>query len=272
MSTTPATVERIGKKYRLPGGTTELQTLLKQELDAVFVHTPTETHYDIVMECLSHGVPVYVDKPLSYEWKQTMEMASMAEKKGLLLAVGFNRRFAPRYMEAKSWVEQVGGFEWCTAQKHRTYQQNYSAELTLYDDLIHMTDLLLWLGGTDYHLNTHIQNVDEKGRLLQASGSLSFGSSVGTYSMVRQAGYDMEKLELHGNGRSVEIMNLESAVFYEKEALAKSKFFSKWETLLQRRGFAGAVEHFLQSLNAPEQCSIRADLVLKSHRLVKELL
>lgn len=272
MSTTDTTVEQVGKKYRLPGGTTRLATLLAQGLDAVFVHSPTETHYDIVKSCLLQGIPVYVDKPLSYEWGESVELASIAEKKGLLLAVGFNRRFAPLYREAKSWVEQAGGFEWCSAQKHRTRLQTTSAKVTLYDDLIHMLDLLIWLGGTAYDRATHFQKVDDAGRLLHASGSLSFNSFVGTYSMVRQSGFDLEKLELHGNGRTVEVTNLESANFYEKGALPQWKSFGSWENILYRRGFAGVVEHFLQCLDDPQECSIRADLVLETHKLVEKLI
>ena len=272
MSTTDTTVVQVGKKYRLSGGTTQLATLLAQELDAVFVHSPTETHYEIIKKCFLQGIPVYVDKPLSYEWEQSVELASLAEKKGLLLAVGFNRRFAPLYMEAKSWVDQVGGFEWCSAQKHRTRQQSCSAKLTIYDDLIHMLDLLIWLGGTSYTREIHLQNVDEAGRLLHASGSLSFNTSVGTYSMARQSGFDLEKFELHGNGRSVEVTNLQSANFYEKGALPQSKTFGSWETTLYRRGFVGVVEHFLQCLDSPQECSIRADLVLETHQLVEKLI
>lgn len=40
--------------------------------------------------------------------------------------------------------------------------------------------------------------------------------SVGMYSMVREAGVDLEKLELHGNGRSVEVADLDQAILYEK--------------------------------------------------------
>ena len=91
MSSTPATVERMKTKYRIPFGTTKLDELFALGLDAVFVHSPTSTHYDIAMKCMAQGVAVYVDKPFSYEWAESVEMASYAERKGVLLAAGFNR-------------------------------------------------------------------------------------------------------------------------------------------------------------------------------------
>lgn len=271
MSSTPATVERMKKKYRIPYGTTNLDELLAQGLDAIFVHSPTSTHYDIAMKSIEQGVAVYVDKPLSYDWAQSAQMASYAERKGVLLAAGFNRRFAPLYMEAKQWLQEAGGFDWCSAVKHRIKQQGHSAKETLYDDLIHMLDLLLWLGESPYEVRTYNQQVDEAGKLLHASGTLAFGSSLGNYSMVRLAGVDLEKVELHGSGRSVEVTNLESAVFYEKGAAPRVRSFGSWDTVLERRGFAGVVQHFLNSLDNPNACSIRGDLVLESHQLVERL-
>ncbi|MBP1966775.1 Gfo/Idh/MocA family protein [Paenibacillus aceris] len=271
MSFTPATVERMKAKYRIPFGTTKLEELLALELDAVFVHSPTATHYEIAMRCMEQGVAVYVDKPLSYEWAQSVEMASYAERKGVLLAAGFNRRFAPLYVEARDWLQEAGGFDWCTAAKHRIKQQGHSAKETLYDDLIHMLDLLLWLGGGAYEMSAYNQHVDEAGKLLHASGTLSLGSSMGTYSMVRLAGVDLEKVELHGSGRSVEVTNLESAVFYENGAAPRVRTFGSWDTVLERRGFASVVQHFLDSLANPNACTIRGDLVLKSHQLVERL-
>ncbi|TXK85331.1 Gfo/Idh/MocA family protein [Paenibacillus sp. N3.4] len=271
MSSTPSTVERVKNKYRIPYGTTKLEELLAQGLDAVFIHSPTPTHYEITMKCLEQGVAVYVDKPLSYVWEQSVEMAAYAERKGILLAAGFNRRFAPLYIEAKQWLQEAGGFDWCSAVKHRIKQQGHSAKETLYDDLIHMLDLLLWMGESPYEIHTYNQQVNEQGKLLHASGTLAFGSSLGNYSMVRLAGIDLEKIELHGNGRSVEVTNLETSVFYEMGAAPRIRSFGSWDTVLERRGFAGVVQHFLESIDNPNACSIRGDLVLSSHQLVERL-
>lgn len=85
------------------------------------------------------------------------------------------------------------------------------------------------------------------------------------------AGADMEKLELHGSGRSVEVMNMETAVCYAKDANPLIRSFGSWDTVWKRSGFEGAVEHFLHSLGNPSSCGIRADLVLDTHLLVEKL-
>ncbi|MFC5651111.1 Gfo/Idh/MocA family protein [Paenibacillus solisilvae] len=266
-----STVRVACEQFRVQAGFTELEKLLELEPDAVFVHSPTDTHYELVMQCLSRGIHVYVDKPLSYQLEESKRMAKEAEARGVVLGVGFNRRFAPLYVEAKAWVDAGGGFDWCSVQKHRIKQQNQGAKQTYYDDLIHMLDLLLWLGGTDYRVTANELKADDVGKMLYASGSLRFGAATGVYSMARSAGTDLEKLELHGGGRSAEVVNLETGSLYAKDSLPQNLTFGSWDTILQRRGFAGAVDHFLASLSSPETCTIRADLVLDTHFLVEKL-
>jgi virulence factor len=278
-SRTPATVERVGEQYRIAPRFTELEALLAQQPQAVFVHSPTETHYDVVMACLRHGIHVYVDKPLSYDYGEAERMAEEAAKRGLLLAVGFNRRFAPLYMEAKAWMEAGGGFEWAAVQKHRVRQQEAPARLTVYDDLIHMLDLLMWLRDGDVGAEAAVMaaalTADESGKMLNACGHLRYGAGSGemgasaSYSMVRLAGRDLEKLELHGGGRSAEVVNMETAEWAAAGGLPVTRTFGSWETVLERRGFAGAVRHFLECLGDPGACSVRADRVLASHRLAE---
>lgn len=164
-----------------------MDELLSWDLDAVFVHSPTTTHYDIVTKCLEHGISVYVDKPLSYDLEESRRMAELAENKGLLLGVGFNRRFAPMYVTAKSWLEEAGGISHCHAIKHRTKLQLGSSRETVHDDLIHMLDLLLWLCGDQYELLRSNLQSNGEGRLVQASGMLGWEQgSVGMYSMLQR--------------------------------------------------------------------------------------
>lgn len=272
MSRSSSTVDRFGERYRITSRHTELSGLLALKPDAVFVHSPTETHYDIVMQCLKAGVHVYVDKPLSYEITESEKMAAYAAESGKLLAVGFNRRFAPLYRQAKEWLEEAGGFEFCAADKHRTKLQKHTAKKTLYDDLIHMIDLVVWLCGGEEQVRDYRQLVDAEGRLILAAGSVAVEGKAATFSMARSAGVDLERLELHGSSRSAQVFNLEKAIFASAAAGAHETAFGSWDSVSYRRGFTGVIEHFLSNLNSPDACEIRADRVLPTHRLIERLL
>ncbi|MCL6459123.1 MAG: Gfo/Idh/MocA family oxidoreductase [Gorillibacterium sp.] len=204
MSRREETVNQVRAEYRFPSGCTDLPSLLRTEPDAVFVHAPTEAHFAIVQECLRQGLHVYVDKPLSYDIREAEAMVEAADKYGKLLAVGFNRRFAPFYVEAKAWLAAAGGSEYILAEKHRIRLQKHDAKHTLYDDLIHMIDLLLWLGGSAATLNGWKIRTDGAGRLLHASGGLEFAAASAHFAMNRASGIDLEKLALHGSGRSAD--------------------------------------------------------------------
>jgi virulence factor len=272
MSRKADTVNKIGEQYRLSERFTELDQLLDKKPDAVFVHSPTETHYEIVLQCLKKGIHVYVDKPFSYSIKESREMAKAAEDRALLLAAGFNRRFAPHYMEAKKVMFESGGFTSCIAQKHRIKLQNLIAKETLYDDLIHMLDLLVWMNDGKFELAHYRQEVNEQDKLLHTSGVLRLGRGTGIFSMDRNAGHDLEKLELHGNGFSIEIINMENAKFSSQKTGEISKGFGSWDDILYRRGFTGIVNHFLESLDKPSECLTGADKVLRTHELVEQLI
>lgn len=278
MSRTAATVASVAAQYRIPGKAGNLAELLSCEPDAVFIHAPTPSHAELVIECLRQGIHVYVDKPLSYDIRESEAMIDAAAKSGCLLAVGFNRRFAPLYREARAWVEEAGSFQLCAAEKHRLKPQRHSAKETLYDDLIHMLDLLIWLGGEQWSLDGYAQQVDEAGRLSFASGNLTFTSGSGqdpaaaaSFAMSRAAGWDLERLELHGAGRSVQVVNLEQAFFSDKESGTRQRSFGSWESVSYRRGFTGAIEHFLAAIDVPSSCMISADKTWSTHLLVEKL-
>ncbi|WP_339273393.1 Gfo/Idh/MocA family oxidoreductase [Paenibacillus sp. FSL W8-0426] len=273
MNRSPGPVDAAKQLYRLEQGTTDIKELLSWDLDAVFIHTATEAHFELVMQCLERGLSVYVDKPLSYVLRESEEMTAFAEAQGLLLAVGFNRRFAPMYQKAKEWMQAGKGFESLTVTKHRTSIQDRPAAETVYDDLIHILDLMMWYSGHDTELVQHWLRTNDAGRLLHAAGSARLGRhAIGRFDMVREAGADLEKLELHGGGRSVEVVNMETAVYTERGALEQRETFGSWDDILKRRGFAGAVNDFLQCLETPDECIISATHVMDSHELAEQLL
>lgn len=272
MSRREETVRRVMAEYRLPAGGTDLSAVWAASPEAVFIHAPTEAHYGLVLECLRQGLHVYVDKPLSYDIGEAERMTEAAERYGKLLAVGFNRRFAPFYQEAQAWLQQAGGAEYLVAEKHRIRQQKHSAKQTLYDDLIHMIDLLIWLGGNDNQLGGCMLRTDADGRLLHAGGTVEFTAASGVFAMNRASGTDLERLSLHGSGASAEVVNLERAVLASRTGGERNLTFSGWDSVLYRRGFVGVVEHFIASLDQPANCTIRADQVLPTHYLIERLL
>lgn len=265
------TVEAYGEQYRVPNRFTDLRKLLALCPETIFVHSPTETHFDVVTACLRAGANVYVDKPLSYDIAESEEMAELAKQQGLLLAVGFNRRFAPLYRQASTWMEEGGGFDLAVAHQSRTSPQRTSSRATVYDDLIHVIDVLAWLGDGEAEVLHYDQHADGDDRLITAAGTLRLGRATAQFSTQRASGISSERLELHGGGRHAEITALERGVF-GAGGEQRTRELGGWDPVAYRRGFAGMIDHLFESLRAPGACEVSAERVLPTHRLVEILL
>lgn len=84
---------RICETWRIPYADSLEQ--LAAQCDAVFVHTSTASHYEVVSRLLNAGVHVCVDKPLADKLSDAEALVELAARRHLTLMVGFNRRFAP---------------------------------------------------------------------------------------------------------------------------------------------------------------------------------
>lgn len=69
--------------------------MLKSDIDAVTVATPTSTHFKIAMDAVNAGKHVLVEKPICFNIQEAEKLVRAAEKEGLVLAVGQIERHNP---------------------------------------------------------------------------------------------------------------------------------------------------------------------------------
>lgn len=81
------------------------QMLAKEKLEAVLISIGPKLHYEIALKAMEKGLHVFVEKPPAESSKQTSKMLKLSQKTGRHLMVGFNRRFAPTFVEAKRIME-----------------------------------------------------------------------------------------------------------------------------------------------------------------------
>ncbi len=63
------------------------------DVDAVAVCTPTDTHIDFLVAAAKAGKPVFMEKPLSLDLSEVDRGIAAAQAGGISVQVGFNRRF-----------------------------------------------------------------------------------------------------------------------------------------------------------------------------------
>ena len=67
--------------------------LADKEVDGVFVFTPNFAHYTITMDALRAGKHVFCEKPITVDYKKSVQMAKEAEKQGKILQIGVCNRY-----------------------------------------------------------------------------------------------------------------------------------------------------------------------------------
>lgn len=91
-------IEKYSKDYK--------DILNDKEVDAVFICTPTDTHYQISMEALNAGKHVFCEKPVDLEISRVKDVKDLAEKTGKKYMVGFNRRFDHNFKAIKDNIDK----------------------------------------------------------------------------------------------------------------------------------------------------------------------
>ena len=125
---------------------------------AVVIATPARTHAALVVACAEAGKAVFCEKPMALTLADADAAVAAADRAGIVLQVGFNRRFAADFAAAREVVAS-GGVG--TPQLLRSVIRDPGLAdpgavrpwTIFYETLIHDLDTLLWL-------NTGAQPVD----------------------------------------------------------------------------------------------------------------
>jgi scyllo-inositol 2-dehydrogenase (NADP+) len=139
---------------------TDYKKMLDEEqLDCVFVATPSRYHAEIVAAALDHNLHVFCEKPFALDPQMGFALAESAERKKLVNQVGYHYRFVAAFNEAKRLLEQgvIGELHHVRAEaygpvvlraKGTTWRsQKSEGGGCLFDYSCHAIDLLNYLVG-----------------------------------------------------------------------------------------------------------------------------
>ena len=98
--------KRTGEELGVPYTTDAREWLDKKEVEAVFVLTETGNHARVGLQALEAGKHVMTTKPMDATVEACDALICLAEKKGLLLAVDFDRRNSAYVNTLKAAVEK----------------------------------------------------------------------------------------------------------------------------------------------------------------------
>ncbi|UCF59964.1 MAG: Gfo/Idh/MocA family oxidoreductase [Anaerolineaceae bacterium] len=249
---TKENVEKICSDWQLEFGTTDLDALIDQKPDVAFVLTSRPSHEPLVKELLQSGIDVYVEKPATESSKSISALSNLADQRKLVLMVGFNRRYALLYRQAKE-IFNHRPIQMCIVEKHRPSAYHTSLYNNYLEDTIHQIDLLRFFCGDVQALHTSFEMRD--GKLIGASSVAKpeeGGLAVVLTSL--QAGSWQERVTLHGGALTAEVTAFRELIVKHEDRVEVygPDRPGRWIPELVERGFHGAIEHFFHCVRERE--------------------
>jgi myo-inositol 2-dehydrogenase/D-chiro-inositol 1-dehydrogenase/scyllo-inositol 2-dehydrogenase (NAD+) len=94
-------LKETGDAFGIDGRYASLSEALdKAGFDAVIITTPTFTHRDLALQAAEAGKHVFLEKPMALNLAECDAIIESATSNGVLLQLGFMRRFDPEFMAA----------------------------------------------------------------------------------------------------------------------------------------------------------------------------
>ena len=248
LSLTQKTVDEVMSAWPVAFGTTDLEALLVRRPEAAFVLTATPSHLELSRRLLDAGVDVYIEKPATPSSQETRFLADLAKERQRILMVGFNRRYALLYRQARERFA-ARHIQLCILEKHRPTAFHTSLYDNYLDDTIHQIDLLRYFCGEGVPVHTSFEM--RAGKLVGALSVVALqggGRAVVLTSLM--AGAWQERVTLHGDGLTVEVDAFrELRVKYtDREEVFGQDRPARWVPESLERGFTGAIEHFFECI------------------------
>lgn len=116
--------------------------------DAVYAIGQPHLMYDIWHWCLSEGLNLCIEKPMGITLHQARSLAWLAERKGCITQVSFQRRASPLAVQLRDACLQRGPIVHAQCSFFKCEIQPYlHARDRMLDDGVHAIDTLRWLCG-----------------------------------------------------------------------------------------------------------------------------
>ncbi|MFH1754241.1 MAG: Gfo/Idh/MocA family oxidoreductase [Candidatus Latescibacterota bacterium] len=99
--------EQLAVRYGIPAHYDDVARMLAAEKpDVVHITTPPQSHLALAVQCIDAGCHVYVEKPLTVDYGQAVELIEHAERSHKKIVVGHSFEFDPAAVALRKLVKQ----------------------------------------------------------------------------------------------------------------------------------------------------------------------
>ncbi len=89
------------------------EIIASDDIDAIVIGTPTDTHYDIIHAAAAAGKAIFCEKPVDMSADRIRECIDVVSAHNIVFFTAFNRRFDPNFaaIEARLRAGEIGDIE-----------------------------------------------------------------------------------------------------------------------------------------------------------------
>ena len=193
------------------------QILVSDDIDAVIICTPTDTHADLIEQFARAGKAIFCEKPVDLDLERVQACLSVVNETNTTLMVGFQRRYDPDFQALRAAIDagQIGDVEMVSLISRDPGAPPYDyierSGGIFRDMMIHDFDVARWMLGEEVETVQAAASVltdpeiGNRGDFDSASAILRTASGRQcTITNSRRAtfGYD-QRIEVHGSAGSV---------------------------------------------------------------------
>ncbi|OUY07221.1 hypothetical protein CAP51_09140 [Acinetobacter populi] len=162
--------EAMAQEFQVPNFK-DLDELLRQcKLDGVVIANPNRFHVSTAIECMKHGIPCLLEKPLALNTEEALQLISEQKKLNVPILVGHHRRHNKIIQQAYDLIQQgilgkINTFNalWTVYKPDSYFEIEWhrkSGAGVLAINLVHDLDLMRYLNGEieSVHAMTSHQN------------------------------------------------------------------------------------------------------------------
>jgi myo-inositol 2-dehydrogenase / D-chiro-inositol 1-dehydrogenase len=97
--------QATAEKLQIPRVYDDCKAIMKDpDIDAVAICSSTDTHARLIVEAAQNGKHIFCEKPIAYDLAKIDAALKAVEDAGVILQIGFNRRFDPNFRAVRQRV------------------------------------------------------------------------------------------------------------------------------------------------------------------------
>ena len=98
-------VNNYAKLYGCYGWNNPTEMLACNKVDVVYISTPIGIHFSNAKQAITAGKNVWCEKPLTCNYKDSVELISLAVERGCIITESFMFLYHPQFKRLKRFVE-----------------------------------------------------------------------------------------------------------------------------------------------------------------------